>query len=493
MFRSKRKTASRRNFAANGAEYTQLYPTRLSFYDMPPLEEITLEQFEQWAGDRLRVLTELQSLGLRQKNSKEMETLMKPMLNKYLPLTNNPDTEYAERQKDHYSHFILLLVFCRSEELRRRFIKNEVALFKLRYQALLPKEQQQFVQNYSEKLPWHYISEEEKQANLDNFFRASGSSIRNHLLLETSAESVTDDQVRQYIAQTEQFIKVPFEKVPKLVGQRLVYMSKGEAYLPLSMQTHMLANEFANFLEQKLIATVQQIPLLEEDDRLTPMITHLADNFSNSEGYQPDVDGDADITAAKITSAQLRRHYPLCAKRMLDGLVATSKLQYDARTQLGLFLKGIGLGVDEALVFWRTQFTKDGRMNNDTFTKNYVYNINHSYGLNGSRINYKPWNCSTVFNKPRPLRSQFHGCPYRDLPRPQLEDELRELKLNDQEVRSVADMVDGNGRGPEDWTAACTRVFELTHPGTQEEHIDHPNLYFDRSRQYWDKRETAAS
>lgn len=33
---------------------TQEYPHRLSFYEVPPTAEITLEQFEQWAIDRLR-------------------------------------------------------------------------------------------------------------------------------------------------------------------------------------------------------------------------------------------------------------------------------------------------------------------------------------------------------------------------------------------------------------------------------------------------------
>jgi DNA primase large subunit len=32
----------------------QDYARRLNFYDVPPTEEITLEQFEQWAIDRLR-------------------------------------------------------------------------------------------------------------------------------------------------------------------------------------------------------------------------------------------------------------------------------------------------------------------------------------------------------------------------------------------------------------------------------------------------------
>ena len=32
----------------------QEYPHRLNFYTFPPTAEITLEQFEQWAIDRLR-------------------------------------------------------------------------------------------------------------------------------------------------------------------------------------------------------------------------------------------------------------------------------------------------------------------------------------------------------------------------------------------------------------------------------------------------------
>ena len=35
----------------------QEYPHRLNLYEIPPTAEITLEQFEQWAIDRLRSIT----------------------------------------------------------------------------------------------------------------------------------------------------------------------------------------------------------------------------------------------------------------------------------------------------------------------------------------------------------------------------------------------------------------------------------------------------
>jgi DNA primase large subunit len=75
-------------------------------------------------------------------------------------------------------------------------------------------------------------------------------------------------------------------------------------------------------------------------------------------------------------------------------------LRHYGRLQYGLFLKvrllieikdnslqGIGLDVEEALVFWRAAFAN---INDDKFRKEYQYNIRHSYGLEGGRRNYKP-------------------------------------------------------------------------------------------------------
>lgn len=43
----------------------QDYPHRLNFYDVPPTSEITLEEFEQWAIDRLKGKTMLLHVAMR--------------------------------------------------------------------------------------------------------------------------------------------------------------------------------------------------------------------------------------------------------------------------------------------------------------------------------------------------------------------------------------------------------------------------------------------
>ena len=56
---------------------------------------------------------------------------------------------------------------------------------------------------------------------------------------------------------------------------------------------------------------------------------------------------------------------------------------------MGLFLKGIGLTMEESLTFWKQEFVKKKDIDADKFEKNYAYNIRHSYGCEGKRQDYK--------------------------------------------------------------------------------------------------------
>jgi len=133
----KRKTVLK-NFQTDAQHSSTDYPHRLNFYTVPPQSEVTLEEFELWAIDRLYgnctpsalvsatdtslqiVLGEIESSLYRNKTQKDMELTLKPLFDKYMPLNSN--TAHAaravqlehERRKDHYSHFILRLAFCRS-------------------------------------------------------------------------------------------------------------------------------------------------------------------------------------------------------------------------------------------------------------------------------------------------------------------------------------------------------------------------------------------
>lgn len=473
MFRSsKRRTAGRKNFDTlhsnnlDDSYINSIYQSKLSFYQQPPIGEITLDQFEIWAIDRIKILNEIESGLVRNKSFKDIETNLLPLIQQHLPLnSNNQEKLKSDRQKDYYSHFILRLCFSRSKELRDKFVKNETILFKIRFNQLSIKEQQLFIKNLN--LPWEFISSQEKLENSSNLFKAIAPSLQFQLQLN-------DENSKKQFFENEQFIKLPFEHVLDLVSHRSIFIKKGYAYIPQFQQLQLLLNEYSTHLTNSLLATAHAFPSLDEDDRILPILAHLSTNSNVS--YTPEIESSSDITATSLYSKKINGNFPLCGSQLMDGLTQTNHLKYIARQQFTLFLKGIGLSLDQALEFWQQEFTKNGSMSIDKFQKEYSYNIRHSYGKEGARINYKPWDCKTILSKPRPTKNEFHGCPYRDLNPEILSMKLQKMGL---EEKDIIDVVEISSKG--EFTGACTKVLELK-SGINEV-VVHPNLYFDRMRQ----------
>ncbi|KAI9790480.1 MAG: hypothetical protein M1816_005144 [Peltula sp. TS41687] len=451
------------------------YPHRLNFYTLPPTAEITLEQFEQWAIDRIRILAELESCQFRNKTAAETLAHLKPLLDKYLPLSSNASQSsqlQAERQKDHYSHFILRLAFSNTEELRRRFARVETALFKLRFQQDDARERQAFVESLL--LDWEMVAEEEKRALAPELLACAPGLKR---------------------VEDESWFKLDWEKVPELVEGRRVLVRKAKAYVPVREQMSMVVAEFAGRLEAALELTSRAIPRLDEDDRLTPILSHLSKNFSTApsssfDGTDTLLSGGASPTASSID--QLSAHFPLCMKNLHLTLRRTSHLKHYSRLQYTLFLKGLGLSLEECLVFWRTGFRL---ITDDAFNKEYRYNVRHSYGDVGGDANrrgrgYSPFSCQKILTEHQPGPGESHGCPYRHFSVDNLTALLQATGVVDREVlRGVREDV-----GAKRYHIACNRVFEWVNKeqigrakeeGRSEakdnETITHPNEYFRRS------------
>ncbi|CEP23957.1 PRI2 [Cyberlindnera jadinii] len=486
MFRStKRRTAGRKNFESSiisastpNAYLANVYNnSKLTFYTLPPVGEITLDEFETWAIDRIKILNEIESCAARNKSYKEIESIVAPMIQQTLPLNStNVEKLNRERQKDYYSHFILRLCFSRSQELRTKFLKNETTLFKIRYNQLTNAEQQQFVKSLN--LPWDFISLEEKEQLSTKLFNSISASLGYVLQLD-------DVQKRKYFEQ-EEFIKIPFEYVTDLLPQRSIFLQRGTAYVPKFQQLQLLVNEFSAKLEAALISTSHAFPSLDEDDRILPILTHLSSGYSLN--YSQDSYGanenSSDINAITVGSKEIVDQFPLCGQHAMYGLRTLHHLKYTARQQFTLFLKGIGLSLEDALTFWSGEFKS---VSIDKFNKEYKYNIRHSYGLEGGRINYKPWDCRTILSKPRPQKGEYHGCPYRDLSSDSLARKLREMGLEEKDVQQILEISDKG-----DYTNACSRVLEVKTNGHVQEQVTHPNLYFDRMRQYTKSQQTEA-
>lgn len=79
--------------------------------------DVTVEEFEICALDRLRILAEIESSRARQRSWEELKAVTITQCTKYLPLNATSATSVdrdSERKKDHLGHFVLRLAFCRS-------------------------------------------------------------------------------------------------------------------------------------------------------------------------------------------------------------------------------------------------------------------------------------------------------------------------------------------------------------------------------------------
>ncbi|XP_020894564.1 DNA primase large subunit isoform X2 [Exaiptasia diaphana] len=365
------------------------YPDRLQMYKIPPTDNISLEEFEELAIERLKVLREVESNSIRyKKDDKAYQNKSHDLLKSFLPQnydvskggSNDPNQEYDERRKDHISHFILRLAYCRSEELRRWFLSQEVELFRIRFSEEQRKDVDTFLEN--NKLSYSDIGEEEKSEKCCQL-RDAGYNL--------NVQSVKADE----------YYKVPFIEALDLVRSRKVYLEGGYAYVPRGDLSSIISNVFRTHLSHALALTARALPYLEEDERLLPRLNNLSRQYVGQ-----DYGTKKSIAGGKITLDQIdmvaRKSFPLCMRNLHQSLREAHHLKHGGRMQYGLFLKGIGITLEESLIFWRSEFGKI--MELDKFDKQYAYNIRHNYGKEGKRADYTPFSCMKIImsNQPGP-------------------------------------------------------------------------------------------
>lgn len=180
------------------------------------------------------VLAELEACSFRNKSPTETASHIKPILDKYLPLDSNSSSStklFAQRQKDHYSHFILRLAFSSTEDLRRRFTRVETMLFRMRFGNDDLSERASFVSNLDLDW-WEPVTDDER--------RAYGAELA---ALATLKKGASEDDT---------WFKVDWERVPDLVEQRRVFLKLGKAFVPGREQSSMVVAEFTSRLDRQL-------------------------------------------------------------------------------------------------------------------------------------------------------------------------------------------------------------------------------------------------
>ena len=421
------------------------------------------------------MLTTIETSRAKGLKGKQLEDVIRTARDRYMPLSS---TGLA---KDYYSHFILRLAYCRSEDLRRWFLQNEVELFKWRFVNNPPEELNTWLARNG--LRYEAISREEAselQDKLQEMARCRAAWYKE--------DAVSSEDRREHY-------KVPFEEVIDLIRQRRVFVRAGFAYVPQTDLVSIVATRVRAHLSKQLSMHARAWPALreEEQERLAGFLESLATQYIGTDDY---TDAKAGSKASVADLPMLaKRSMPLCMSNMHTKLVETHHLKHKARTQFGLFLKGIGLTVEESYQVWRSNFTKDPAMNAEKWQKEYAYGIRYNYGLEGKRTNWTPHSCQRIIMEPgtNAASGEHHGCPFKTFDEVQLRAQLQQMGVAATEANFILDKARG-----QHYQVACGKFFEAKHKGTtlietEISGISHPNQYFEKSNEFYEKQTGTSS
>ncbi|XP_069830570.1 DNA primase large subunit [Dendropsophus ebraccatus] len=433
------------------------YPFSLQFYQLPPTENISLTEFETFAIERLKLLKTIENLGVSYMKCSDEYNLklgneLKKLKFSEAARDEMNDKAYDARRKDHISHFILRLAYCQSEDLRRWFIQQEMDLFRYRFH-ILPKEKVQDFLKFN-GLEYVAISKEEKEQHWEDL---------------NSTPGVSSTKLEDW-----EFYKVPFQAALDLVRPRKVFLSKGFAFIPHKDIVTLILNDFRTRLSKALALSARSLPIVQSDERLQPLLSHLSHSYVGQ-------DFSSQKNTGKISLDQIdalaSKSFPLCMRQLHKSLREHHHLRHGGRMQYGLFLKGIGLTLEQALQFWKLEFTK-GKVDSEKFDKTYSYSIRHNYGKEGKRTDYTPYSCMKIILSNPPSQGDYHGCPFRHSDPELLKQKLQSCKVSTAGINQILDLVKNMH-----FQLACQKYFELTHNVDDcGFSLNHPNQFFAESQ-----------
>eukprot|EP00064_Thunnus_orientalis_P010692 superscaffoldBa00001476_g10718 len=251
---------------------TELYGHPLQFYGQPPLENISLSEFETFAVERLKLLKTTENLGV----------------------------SYV-KQSDQYTNKM-------ESELR----------------------------------------------NLNFPYRSDATSVEEKTALKRELLN-SSNTVSGITVEGQDFYKVPFQDALDLVRTRKVYLKAGYVYIPHQDIVTIVLNDFRTRLSKALALTARSLPAVHSDERLQPLLNHLSHAYVGQDySIQKNV---GKISLEQIDSLS-GKSYPLCMRQLHQALRENHHLRHGGRMQYGLFLKGIGLSLEQALQFWRSEFVR---------------------------------------------------------------------------------------------------------------------------------------
>ena len=361
---------------------------------------------------------------------------------------DNPDTI----NNDIASHFLLALIMCKNEGDSRWFIKQESSLYKARLEQSKKYDMYKILSTLGMKLNL-FDKNKDKEVDINN--------------IKFKRKSEKEEKI--YFCR--------FEDAINLIASKDYYLFKGNIYI-LENDLPLLFKLVFEQKQEKVMAKIRaNSESIKRDRRIKEIILSFErekEILNNQEAAKmaKEIPNDEKLRTMQDVDMVSERCFPLCMCLIERHINQYSHLMHFGRLQYTLFLKGAGLPVEETLKFYQKKYEKKTPI--DKFEKEYAYNIRHSYGLEGKRQSYAPYNCEKIINMNVPMGNECHGCPFKNYSEENLRKILNTCNLKDVDIEDIL-----NKKKNKEYQVACIKYFEGKFPGVLGDGIGiHPNKYF---------------
>lgn len=372
----------------------------MAFYILPPSGDVNISTLEKWAFKRLSFLLCIYRC------HGNMNTLKDLIENP--SSAEDSDCLIEGTTKDAISHFILRLVCAGDSFSRKVFVDSETMFFFYRVKSLSEKELVRYIRclrRFQNQLRQYLDSTSEYQ-NLS----FSSSVIFDIWRFLTMLTEIFDWRtlIHHYVNKSSShFVAMPFEFALELVAKRQVVLHRGKANVPCTQLPELLRWFFKSWLSYGMNLAEKQLDRVIDDRKMERLFKVCnASIYRLRMSFHPHRSIDHHFVADDIDT--LNEMFPPCMNHLHQMLRRNHRLKHHSTVIYTLFLKDLGLSVDEAVSFWRKEYSQPFPTDISYHgckhlwqkdERRLVYGIHHLYGLKGSRIIYSSHSCRFIQNE----------------------------------------------------------------------------------------------
>lgn len=333
-----------------------------------------------------------------------LETIVTQRLN-YLKIIFNENScvynEYVVEGSlyDNVGHFMLCIVTILGENtvFSQFLLKAELELFKRRVYALSAYD----LRGLAKKL----LRSIRKQDDVPQFIIPL-QLLCQRLIIKNIAHHVctlhNNECVRHEIC-------LNFKDCLSLVAKRQVELKNGIVSLPCGKWKEYLTHLFLTNLKYRISTT--NLEPLKGDPRILELLQKIKRElfpFATKSGADMLLSSKVDIAS---------KFFPPCMLNLHQSLRKRHRLSHHQRFFYSLFLKDIGMPVEEAIDFWEAEYRQNPSGSHncchhwDKDEKKYLYGIRHMYGLEGRRKSYTSVSCQRIQSSDTSCNEG--GCPFK--------------------------------------------------------------------------------